>query len=193
MKTEKFTGFSPLFGVDEPGATPYASGSAYLTNRSTHMALWDKSESSPTTTPTSSTPASQPSTPVVQSQPARSVSTSTSAKSVDTRESIIASGLTIEGKINGKGNVRVAGKFKGDIQVEGDLHIDTEARVEGQVKAGEVIVNGELQGNVDSAKRVELKQGSMITGDIKAGSLTVESGARMRGNVDCGFEESKKA
>jgi cytoskeletal protein CcmA (bactofilin family) len=106
-------------------------------------------------------------------------------------ESLIASGITIEGKINGKGTVRVAGKFKGDIHVEGDLHIDAAASVEGQVKAGEITVNGTLQGNIDNAKHVELKQGSTVTGDIKAGSLSVAAGSRMRGNVDFGFNESK--
>jgi cytoskeletal protein CcmA (bactofilin family) len=104
-----------------------------------------------------------------------------------------ASGLTIEGKINGNGHVRVAGRFKGDVQVEGNLHIDSGAKVEGQVKASEVIVSGELQGNIDGAKRVELQQGGTITGDVKAGSLTVAAGARMRGNVDFGFDEGQKS
>ena len=44
------------------------------------------------------------------------------------KESIIASGLSIEGKIIGTGHVRVAGKFKGDVQVEGNLHIDAGAQ-----------------------------------------------------------------
>ena len=105
------------------------------------------------------------------------------------KESVIASGLSIEGKIVGSGHVRVAGKFKGDIQVEGNLHIDAGARVEGQVRASEVIVTGDLQGNIESAKRVELQQGGTITGDVKAGSLTVAAGSRMRGAVEFGWEE----
>jgi cytoskeletal protein CcmA (bactofilin family) len=84
----------------------------------------------------------------------------------------------------------VAGKFKGDVQVDGNLHIDTGAKLEGQVRAHEVIITGELQGNVEAAKRVELQQGGVITGDVKAGSLTVAAGARMRGNVEFGWEDS---
>jgi cytoskeletal protein CcmA (bactofilin family) len=151
------------------------------------MAIWDKSEPPASNNPPASPPA-QASAPAA-SQPAKPAAPQ--ARSSDGKESFIASGLTIEGKIVGKGSVRVAGKFKGDIQVEGDLHIDREARVEGLLKAGEVVVIGELQGNIESAKRVELKQGSTMTGDLKAGSLTVEAGARMRGNVDFGFSETK--
>ena len=116
------------------------------------------------------------------------------------KESIIAPGLTIEGKIIGKGHVRVAGRFKGDIQVEGNLHIDADAKVEGQVKANEVIISGELQGNIESAKHVELRQGGTIHGDVKAGSLTVgivtrpflfEGRKRMR-QAELGIAEMRK-
>lgn len=109
------------------------------------------------------------------------------------KESVISAGLAIEGKIIGAGHVRVAGKFKGDVQVEGNLHIDAGALLEGQVRASEVIIGGELQGNIESAKRVELLQGGVITGDVKAGSLTVAAGSRMRGSVEFGWEDSGKS
>ena len=148
------------------------------------MALWDKPE-----TGTSSTPAA-PGQPLASSLQSQDTTVKTAPKErTDMKESLIASGLTIEGKINGKGHLRVAGKFKGDIHVEGDLHIDTDAKVEGQVNADQVIVNGDLQGNIENARHVELKQGGSVTGDIKAASLVVAVGARMRGNVDFGFDE----
>ena len=78
-----------------------------------------------------------------------------------------------------------------DIVAEGDLHIDAPASVEGHVLAGEITVNGTLQGNIESARHVELKQGSTVTGDIKAGTLSVTAGARMRGNVEFGFTDGK--
>jgi cytoskeletal protein CcmA (bactofilin family) len=40
------------------------------------------------------------------------------------RESLIASDITIEGKIEGGGSVRIAGKFKVVVNVHGDLTID---------------------------------------------------------------------
>ena len=36
------------------------------------------------------------------------------------KESLIAADITIEGKIEGGGSVRIAGKFKGDASVQGD-------------------------------------------------------------------------
>jgi cytoskeletal protein CcmA (bactofilin family) len=108
------------------------------------------------------------------------------------KESVIASDLTIEGKIVGSGHVRLAGRFKGDVQVDGNITIDHGAVVDGQVRAQTVIVGGELKGNIENAKRVELQEGGVITGDVKAGSLTVAAGSRMRGQVEFGWDEETK-
>jgi cytoskeletal protein CcmA (bactofilin family) len=106
------------------------------------------------------------------------------------KESVIAAGLTIDGKIEGAGHVRIAGRFKGDVNVDGDLTIDSGAKITGSVRADTVTIGGELEGNIDSASRVELLASGVLTGDLKAGSLTVASGSRMRGNVSFGWDES---
>ena len=109
------------------------------------------------------------------------------------KESHIASDLTIEGKISGTGHVRIAGRFKGDVQVDGNVTLDAGAKLEGHVKAGVVVVSGELIGNIESAKRVELLESGVINGDVKAGSLTVAAGSRMRGQVEFGYEGEARA
>ncbi len=105
------------------------------------------------------------------------------------KESLIAANLFIEGKIQGTGDVRIAGQFKGDVDVQGDLTIETGAKLTGSVRAGKVVVAGELDGNVISASRVDLLATGVVDGDIKAGSLTVAAGSHMRGQVEFGWEE----
>ena len=107
------------------------------------------------------------------------------------KESVIASDITIEGKIEGGGSVRIAGKFKGDVSVQGDLTIEAGAKLTGSVRANTVTIAGELEGNVEEAARIELLQTGAVTGDLKAGSLTVASGARMRGRAECGWDDIK--
>ena len=108
------------------------------------------------------------------------------------KETLIAANLAIEGKIQGSGHVRVAGQFKGDVNVDGNLTIDQGAKVIGGVRASTVTIAGELEGNVDAASRVELLASGVLNGDVKAGSLTVAAGSRMRGNAEFGWEESPK-
>jgi cytoskeletal protein CcmA (bactofilin family) len=107
----------------------------------------------------------------------------------DGKESLLAAGLTIEGKIEGSGHVRIAGNFKGDVHVQGNLTIEAGAKVTGGVRANTVVVGGELEGNIDAASRVELLQTGVLNGDLKAGSLTVAAGSRMRGRAEFGWDE----
>jgi cytoskeletal protein CcmA (bactofilin family) len=106
------------------------------------------------------------------------------------KESVIASGLSFEGKIEGSGHVRISGKFKGDVHVDGTLTVEAGAHLAGAVRAGAVVVAGEIEGNIEGAQRVELHQSGVVNGDINAGSLTVADGARMRGRAEFGWSES---
>lgn len=106
------------------------------------------------------------------------------------KESLIAPDITIEGKIEGSGSVRVAGKFKGDVNVQGDLTIEAGAKLTGSVRADKVTIAGELEGNIEESSRVDLQQTGVVSGDLKAGSLTVAAGARMRGHAEFGWDDS---
>ncbi|MDO4709856.1 MAG: polymer-forming cytoskeletal protein [Pseudomonadota bacterium] len=129
-----------------------------------------------------------------QPQPARETTpTPAAATSSPGKESVIAADLSIEGKIEGSGHVRIAGKFKGDVNVKGDLTIEPGAKLNGSVRAEKVTLSGDLEGNIESARRVDLQASSIMQGDIKAEDLTIASGARLRGHVECGRWDGKSA
>lgn len=107
----------------------------------------------------------------------------------DMKESVIAAELTIEGKIEGSGHIRIAGRFKGDVHVQGNLTIELGAKLTGSVRANTIIIAGELEGNIDDAVRVELLESGVMAGNLKAGSLTVAAGSRMRGQAEFGWDE----
>jgi cytoskeletal protein CcmA (bactofilin family) len=106
-------------------------------------------------------------------------------------ESLIAPDIAIEGKIEGTGHVRIAGRFKGDVDVRGDLTIESGAQVTGSIRADKVGIAGDLIGNIEAASHVDLLQTGSLTGDLKAATATVAAGSRMRGMADFGWENSK--
>ena len=110
-------------------------------------------------------------------------------RGADGKESVIGAGLTIEGTIEGTGHVRIAGRFQGDVHVQGDLTIEEGAKVVGGVRADTVIIRGELDGNIEGAARVDLQASGVLNGNLTAGSLTVAAGSRMRGQVEFGWVE----
>ncbi|USJ01221.1 polymer-forming cytoskeletal protein [Xanthomonas prunicola] len=129
-----------------------------------------------------------PAPPVLAAAPPSVAPTATAPqRHSEAKESLIAADISIEGKIEGAGHVRLAGRFKGDVNVKGDLTIERGAKLNGGVRANKVIIAGELEGNIESAAQVELQTSGVLVGDVKAGSLTVASGARMRGQADFGW------
>src|ERR1039457_1488709 len=54
---------------------------------------------------------------------------------------------------------------------------------------GKIVGGGELQGNVDAAKQLDVLSKGVVVGDVKASSITVAAGARMRGHVEFGWDE----
>ena len=165
------------------------------------MALWkdnagNKSNPSPFATPgpEPAAPARFDTLPAVDARPEVASIPAASprpAREQARGESLIAPDIAIEGRIEGAGHVRIAGRFKGDVDVRGDLTIETGATVHGSVRAERVVIAGELIGNIESASQVELLQSGSLTGDVKAGSLTVAAGSRMRGQADFGWDDAK--
>jgi cytoskeletal protein CcmA (bactofilin family) len=111
----------------------------------------------------------------------------------ESRESLIAADITIEGKIEGAGHVRLAGRFKGDVTIQGDLTVEAGAKLTGSVRAASVAIAGEVDGNIESASRVELLETGVLNGDLKAGTLTVAAGSRMRGRAEFGWGDEPAA
>ena len=162
------------------------------------MALWKDQKDSAATAGDASTPAAPE--PIVRaverSAPANAQASEPTPKrergaaaSANAKESLIAADVTIEGKIEGAGHVRIAGRFKGDVNVEGNVTIEQGAHVTGQVHANTVIVSGEVNGNIDASSKIELLETGVINGDVKAGTLTVVAGSRMRGQADFGWTD----
>jgi cytoskeletal protein CcmA (bactofilin family) len=158
------------------------------------MALW-KDEAAQRSTPDPVAKAPEKIamlSPVSEPAPARAPAATQIRSDVAAKESVIAAGLTIEGKIEGAGHVRIAGDFKGDVNVQGNLTIEQGAHLTGGVKADTVVIGGQLDGNIDAAARVELLQTGVLNGELKAGSLTVAAGSRMRGKAEFGWDEKPK-
>ena len=109
------------------------------------------------------------------------------------RESVFGAGVTIEGKIEGDSDVRIAGNFKGDIQIKGDLNVEKGAHLTAKINAANVTLGGELDGNVVASGQVRLTETGQMVGDLKASTLTVAAGSRMRGHVEFGWSAAESA
>ncbi len=71
------------------------------------------------------------------------------------------------------------------------MTVEQGAHINGGIRAAIVVVRGEVKGNIHAVSRVELLEAGVFIGDLKASSLTVATGSRMRGKVEFGSDEGE--
>jgi len=160
------------------------------------MALWkETAQNEQKTMPNEQRMAAAQSEPIEKTEPAPApvppVAPRRESIPRDRNESVLGSGVSIEGKMEGDGDVRIAGKFKGDIHIKGNLNIQKGAHLTAKINAEAVTIEGEIDGTIVASGQVMLSESGQFVGDLKAKTLTVAAGSRMRGNVEFGWNESE--
>ena len=98
----------------------------------------------------------------------------------------IGHSVTIKGDISGKSDVRVAGTINGSISIEGELIIERQGFVEGEIKTNSAVVAGSVKGNIDCTEKLILESSSQFVGNIKTKLLIIQEGAVFQGNCQMG-------
>ena len=99
----------------------------------------------------------------------------------------IGSTVTIKGDISGKSDVRVAGTVNGSINIDGELIIERNGFIEGEIKSVNAVVAGSVKGNIDVSEKLILESSSKFVGNIKTKQLIIQEGALFQGNCQMGI------
>jgi cytoskeletal protein CcmA (bactofilin family) len=108
-------------------------------------------------------------------------------KNKSTIDSLIGSSTSIEGNVHFKGGLRIDGHVKGNVIAEAGtasiLVISEQAVIDGEVRAGHVVVNGVINGPVYSTELIELQSKARISGDVVYKALEMMNGALVSGKL----------
>ncbi|HEY7202877.1 MAG TPA: polymer-forming cytoskeletal protein [Methylomirabilota bacterium] len=91
-------------------------------------------------------------------------------------------GSEIEGKYTFSGTVLLNGKFQGEIASPDTLIIGERGVVNASVRAGTLVVNGELVGNVYASDRIELSGKARVFGDLECPVIVLQEGVMFEGH-----------
>ena len=105
-------------------------------------------------------------------------SVSTRAGEVHT---LLGKGSEFEGKLTFEGQVRIDGKFNGQIVTKDVLVIGDGARVNAEIQAGTVIINGMVEGNVRATTIIEVHQPGRVKGNLETPALAMDRGVIFEG------------
>jgi len=117
------------------------------------------------------------------------------ASPVERVTSVLGQGINWQGKLTGKGGVRIEGFFEGEIAIQGLLVVGETGKVICQtVRANKVIVAGAVHGGIQ-ADKLEIRSSGRVYGNVTVSAFSTEEGAFLRGqvtmeeHVDLGFSE----
>ena len=97
--------------------------------------------------------------------------------------SVLGNGINLNGKITGKGGVRIEGIFEGEIRLKGLVVVGETGKVTCEnLRANTVIIAGSVHGGI-SADKLEIRSTGRVWGNVTVSAFTTEEGAFLRGQV----------
>jgi cytoskeletal protein CcmA (bactofilin family) len=102
-----------------------------------------------------------------------------------TTDTVLGKDITITGEIRTREPLTIEGEVEGIIDVAGHLlTIAPSGNVRASIKAKEIDVLGSLQGSVEGADKIYIRNGARFEGDIQALGIVIEDGGLLCGKVE---------
>lgn len=101
----------------------------------------------------------------------------------DDINAFLGAGTHFKGILSFDGAVRIDGTFTGEITSPGTLIIGKEAKVEGTVQVGHLVLSGLLTGDVVVEHKAVLHCTGVLSGNITVSTVVMEEGACLEGSV----------
>lgn len=102
----------------------------------------------------------------------------------ETKFSIIDKGMTVDGSVDGRGNLVVNGTLKGTLSGD-SVVISEEGRVAAETKARTLTIGGNFEGRVETTGQLVILATGHCSGEIVCADLVVEAGGRLDARVTC--------
>ena len=95
--------------------------------------------------------------------------------------SLIAAGTTLKGDITSNGDIRIDGTLLGNMQCTAKVIIGANGVVEGDITGQQADIMGKVTGTIKVKELLQLKGGSVVSGNLHASKLQIEPSANFNG------------
>ncbi len=109
----------------------------------------------------------------------------------------ITKDINVTGKVVGdiecNNSVMTGASMQGNIASKGQVQLDRDSILLGDISAQYLDMNGKIKGNIDVGGKAEFKTDAVILGNITASTITVLDGATIQGYVNTTFLQESTA
>lgn len=99
---------------------------------------------------------------------------------------LISAGTTLKGDMSSNSDLRIDGTVIGNIESSSKVIIGGTGIVEGDITATQTDISGKVSGNIRAKELLQLRDESMVTGNLYAGKLQIEPTATFNGQCFMG-------
>jgi len=105
---------------------------------------------------------------------------------------VIGRASFVRGRVNGSGDLEIAGRVEGDVTITGEVTVESSGLVAANVNAKRIIVRGAVKGDLTADEALVLESGSRVVGDLRAPRIAIAPGGLVRGHVQTGAAGAAK-
>ena len=100
--------------------------------------------------------------------------------------SILGKGCKFKGTIEVEGTLRIDSEFEGVVNCPDTLVVGKTGVVKAEINVKNAVIGGKVIGNISATNKIELQSGSHIEGDIKTHRLVIDEGVFFEGSCKMG-------
>lgn len=101
-------------------------------------------------------------------------------------ETLIGHSTRIKGDMKYSGSMHVDGHIEGSLVAETEtdtLMVSETGRIHGTIKAGNMVINGTIEGDITASGKIEVASQARITGNIYYTNIEMEAGSQVNGQL----------
>ena len=111
--------------------------------------------------------------------------TSSSGNDSSVANATVGKSVVIKGQIVSREDLTIQGEVEGTIEIgENRLTVAAEGKVRADVNARDIEIIGSIQGKMEAAQKVYVRNGASVVGDIHSTGIIIEDGAYIKGGID---------
>ena len=98
---------------------------------------------------------------------------------------VIGKAMVVRGRITSTESLHIEGEVDGTLELPGArLTIGPAAKVKANATAREIEVMGSLSGDLDASKKITIRKGGRLVGDLRTPGIVIEEGAYFKGKIE---------
>lgn len=96
-------------------------------------------------------------------------------------ETVIGKDTSFQGELVTEGSIRIEGRVRGQVDVNGNVFVGRDGRVEADISANSIIIAGSVQADVVCRGKLEILPQGKLVGDIQIAQIIIQDGGTFIG------------